>query len=99
MAARQEIADSTLCRDYLCGKCLSILVMRWSEEEGSYVECITCGRRVDFVKKATIEHYDKVRSVGAYELKHNPVFARHLSAHMRPDVPDTETCLEELFEA
>jgi len=96
---RQEIADSTLCRDYLCGKCLSNLTMRWSEAEGSYVECIACGRRADFVKKATVEHYDKVRSVGAYELKHNPVFTRFLPEDMRPDVPDAKICLDELFEA
>ena len=96
---RQEIADSTLCRDYVCGKCFSNLVMRWSEGEGSYVECIACGRRVDFVKKLTIEYYDKVRSVGAYELRHNPAFAKFLPENMRPDVPDTETCLVELFGA
>jgi len=94
---RQEIADSTLCRDYLCGKCLSILTVRWSDDGGSYVACITCGRRVDFVKKATVEHYDKVRSVGAYELKHNPKFTQFLPENMRPDVPDAKTCLEELF--
>lgn len=95
----REIADSTLIRDYVCGKCFSPLTIRWREGEGSSVECLACGRRGDFVRKATIEHYEDVRAPGRYALVHNPIFSRFLPDDMRPDVPDAKISLEELFGA
>ena len=94
-----EIANATLVRDYVCGRCHSNLVVRWRENEGSYVECRDCGRRVDFVKKTTIHYYNVTRQPGRYQMQRNPVFARFMPDDMRRDNPRSGNAMEDLFES
>lgn len=90
----EVIPDSVIIRDYVCRLCHSHLTMRWTEEDGSFIICVGCGARGNFIKRSTVEIRQKLERVGRFAMRHHPLW-RKLVPHATIDAKQSA---QELFD-